>query len=72
MSSDKKRQYRELKRELKKAGNRCARNSFKRTLQKTPEEAHFEDYDTGYNKTKEMNGEFKDTKRYRCIKKESN
>lgn len=51
-----KREYRKLKRTLKKEGNKKARKRFKDSLRDNPTEAHFEDYpDYGNCKTSEMN-----------------
>lgn len=51
-----KREYRELKRTLKKAGNKKLRNHLKENLRKNPEESHWEDMpDYGKCKTKDMN-----------------
>lgn len=58
-----KREYRRLKREIKKAGNRDMRNFFKRQLNKNPEEAHWDEYDYGQKSTKGMNGQDQDSKR---------
>lgn len=44
MGRDRKRQYRELKREVKKRGNRQRRHFFKDQLRDNPEEAHLLDW----------------------------
>ena len=50
-----KREYRHLKRTLKKEGNKKARKKFKEDLRQNPEEAHFEtDLDYGNCKTENM------------------
>lgn len=53
---DNKRELRELKRELKKAGNKNRRNYFKRQLRDNPGEAHWDEYFFEFDSTKEMNG----------------
>ena len=49
-----KREYRQLKRTLKKAGNRKLRRQFKAGLQDHPEEAHWDQPDYGNCKTSDM------------------
>ena len=50
-----KREYRQLKRTLKKEGNKKARKKLKEDLRQHPEEAHFEkDLDYGNCKTEDM------------------
>jgi hypothetical protein len=39
--------YRQLKRDIKRNGNRSRRNFFKRQLRDNPEEAHWYEYDNG-------------------------
>lgn len=58
-----KRAYRQLKRELKRAGNKARRNYLKKQLRENPEEAHWDEFDFGLNSTEEMNGKYPDTKR---------
>lgn len=58
-----KRYYRELKRELKKLGNKHRRSFFKRQLQDHPEEAHWDEYHFGDESTKPLNGMFRDATR---------
>lgn len=55
--------FRQLKREMKKAGNRGRRNYLKRQLRDNPEEAHWAEYDFGSDATEPMNGLYPDTKR---------
>lgn len=51
-----KREYRQLKRKLKKEGNKKARRKLKETLHHNPEEAHFDkESDYGNCETKKMN-----------------
>ena len=50
-----KREYRQLKRTLKKEGNRKARKKLKEDLRQNPEETHFaKDLDYGNCKTENM------------------
>jgi hypothetical protein len=50
-----KREYRHLKRDLKKEGNKKARKRLKQDLRENPEEAHFgQELDYGNCKTKDM------------------
>ncbi len=50
-----KREYRNLKRTLKKAGNKKLRHKFKEGLIHHPDEAHWDEPDYGNCKTEEMN-----------------
>ena len=60
-----KRQLRQLKREIKKAGNRTRRQGLKRSLQENPAEAHFEDESVGRHSTEPLNGQDRDSTRRR-------
>lgn len=60
-----KRFYRQLKRSLKKTGNRNVRNYLKRQLHDNPLEAHWAEYSFGHHSTEGMNGEFHDRTRDR-------
>jgi len=64
MNDDKRRQ-RQLKREIKKAGNRTRRQGLKRSLQDNPAEAHFEDESVGRHSTEPLNGQDRDSTRRR-------
>lgn len=63
--NDDKRQYRELKRDIKKAGNRKLRRSLQRQLAETPTEAHEAEVDHGRLSSASMNGNDKDATRRR-------
>jgi hypothetical protein len=57
MGKDRKRQYRELKREVKKRGNRQRRHFFKDQLRDNPEEAHLMDWNfEGKTRSESLNG----------------
>ncbi len=66
MDQDKRRQ-RQLKREVKKAGNRKLRNHLKRQLAESPEDAahHADDFDYGANSSETLNGMDQDATRKR-------
>jgi hypothetical protein len=64
MNDDKRRQ-RQLKRDVKKAGNRTRRQGLKRTLQQNPAEAHFEDESVGRHSSEALNGQDRDATRRR-------
>jgi len=49
-----KREYRQLKRTLKKEGNKRARKKLKNDLRDNPEEAHWAEVDYGNCKTEDM------------------
>jgi len=51
-----KKMLRELKREIKKIGNRKRRRNFNKGLLNNPEEAHLQEEDLGYNRSDAMNG----------------
>lgn len=53
---DNKRFYRELKRDIKKKGNRKRRNFFKRSLYKNPTESHLDEYFLGKDSSSWLNG----------------
>lgn len=52
---DDKRKLRELKRAVKRRGNKHRRNTLKRQLQQDPEEAHLAEEDLGGKESKAMN-----------------
>jgi hypothetical protein len=54
--SDDKRFYRNLKKEIKKTGNKKARLFFKKCLEEHPEEAQWDEYDYGYDESSALNG----------------
>jgi hypothetical protein len=64
-SDDKKREYRKLKREVKRAGNRKRRQHLKRALKENPEEAAHTEFDFGRNSSETMNGNDRDLTRKR-------
>jgi hypothetical protein len=55
MNDDKRRQ-RQLKRDIKKAGNRKRRQHLKRDLAKDPEEAAHTEFDFGRDSSESLNG----------------
>lgn len=63
--NDDKRKQRQLKRELKKAGNRTRRQRLKRSLTDDPAEAHFADESVGRYSTEPLNGQDGDATRER-------
>jgi hypothetical protein len=58
-----KRRHRELKREIKKAGNRKRRQHLKRQLERNPEEAADTDFDFGRDSSVGLNGNDQDATR---------
>ncbi|MBI3409460.1 MAG: hypothetical protein HY040_14050 [Planctomycetes bacterium] len=52
---DDKRKLRELKRAVKRGGNKHRRNALKRQLRDSPEEAHRAEADFGRNVSKDLN-----------------
>ena len=62
MDQDKRRQ-RELKREIKQAGNRRRRRALSRDLQLNPEEAAHAEFDYGRDSSEPLNGGDRDTTR---------
>jgi len=64
MNDDKRRQ-RQLKRDVKKAGNRTRRQRLKRTLEENPAEVHFEDETFGRHSSEPLNGQDRDPTRKR-------
>jgi hypothetical protein len=60
-----KRFYRELKREIKKAGNRKRRQHLKRELRDNPAEAAHTEFDFGRRSSAAMNGNDRDATRRR-------
>jgi hypothetical protein len=63
--NDDKRQHRQLKRDVKKAGNRKRRLQLKRDLVRNPEEAAHTEVDLGNDTSVPLNGNDRDAKRRR-------
>jgi hypothetical protein len=61
--NDGKRLYRELKRDVKKAGNRKQRRHFDRELARDPANAHEAEFDYGRDSSASMNGNDRDATR---------
>jgi hypothetical protein len=60
-----KRHYRQLKRDVKKAGNRKRRQALKRDLERNPEEAAHTEFDFGRASSADLNGNDHDATRRR-------
>ena len=60
-----KRRYRQLKRDVKRAGNRARRRHLKRELTESPEEAAHSDFDFGRKSSASLNGNDRDATRRR-------
>jgi hypothetical protein len=60
-----KRHYRQLKRDIKRAGNRKRRQHLKRDLHENPEEAAHTEFDFGRNSSAGLNGNDQDRTRRR-------
>lgn len=58
-----KRSYRQLKRDLKRAGNRKRRRQLQRDLQDNPEDATASEFDFGRTSTAGLNGNDRDATR---------
>jgi hypothetical protein len=65
-----KRRYRELKRDLKRAGNRKRRRHLQRQLREQPDEAARVDFDFGRDSTTGLNGNDRDATRRRKTEEE--
>jgi hypothetical protein len=61
--NDDKRRHRQLKRDIKKAGNRVRRQQLKRQLSDNPEDAHLAEPTFGRNSSEPLNGIDRDAKR---------
>jgi hypothetical protein len=61
--NDDKRQHRQLKRDIKKAGNRKRRQQLKRDLARNPEEAAYTEVDLGSDTSAPLNGMDRDATR---------
>jgi hypothetical protein len=56
MTHDDKRRLRQLKRDLKRAGNKRRRQHLKRELRERPEEAPYTEFDFGRDRSAGLNG----------------
>jgi hypothetical protein len=65
MDSREKRQYRKLKRDVKRAGNKRRRQHLKRDLADNPEEAPYSEFDFGSDSSAGLNGLDNDATRRR-------
>jgi len=63
MNHDDKRRLRQLKRNIKKAGNKRRRQHFKRALTDHPEDAHLDEADFGRHSSASFNGMDQDATR---------
>jgi hypothetical protein len=63
--NDDKRRHRQLKRDVKKAGNRKRRQQLKRDLVRNPEEAAFTEVELGSDTSAPLNGIDRDATRRR-------
>jgi hypothetical protein len=61
--NDEKRQHRQLKRDVKKAGNRKRRLQLKRDLARNPEDAAHTEIDLGSDSSAPLNGNDRDATR---------
>lgn len=68
--NDDKRRHRQLKREMKKAGNRKRRRHFERELARDPEHAHEAEFTFGRDSSQPLNGIDRDAKRTRIADEE--
>ena len=71
MDSREKRQYRKLKRDIKRAGNKRRRQHLKRDLAENPEEAPHSEFDFGSDSSAGLNGLDNDATRRRKQKPEA-
>ncbi len=62
--ADDKRFYRELKRKIKRVGNKRRRKAEKRSLEENPTDAHWTEYEFGQNSSKWLNGMDEDKTRH--------
>ena len=62
-----KRRYRQLKRDVKRAGNRARRRHLKRELTESPEEAAHSDFDFGRKSSASLNGNDRVATRRRVV-----
>ncbi len=65
MDQDKKRELRQLKREIKRAGGKRRRSQLKRGLAEHPEEAHVDEPSVGRFRSADYNGIDRDSTRKR-------
>ena len=61
--NDDKARHRQLKRDIKKAGNKRRRLHFKRALHDSPDEAHEAEFDFGRDSSEGLNGMDRDSTR---------
>jgi hypothetical protein len=66
-----KRRYRQLKRDIKQAGNRKRRRQLQRDLERNPEEAAWSEIDLGRDRSAPLNGNDRDATRRRPDDQES-
>jgi hypothetical protein len=59
-----KRRLRQLKRQLKNAGNRTRRRALQRDLDERPEEAHWSEQQLGRHRSRELNGMDRDSTKH--------
>ena len=69
MRHDDKRRQRQLKRDIKQAGNRKRRQHLKRTLRENPEGAAEVEFDYGRDSSTSLNGADRDATRRRAEEK---
>jgi hypothetical protein len=65
-----KRRYRQIKRDVKRAGTRKMRRHLKRDLTEDPEDAAYSEFDYGRNSSASLNGNDQDATRRRDSKDE--
>jgi hypothetical protein len=65
-----KRHYRQLKRDVKRAGTRKMRRHLQRELADNPEEAAHSEFDYGRNRSADLNGNDRDATRRRHAREE--
>jgi hypothetical protein len=58
-----KRKFRQLKRDIKRAGSKHRRREFKRQLRENPDEAHWNEENLGRNRSAELNAYDQDATR---------
>lgn len=68
--NDDKRREREIKRDVKRRGNRNRRRALKRSLETNPDEAQFDSYEFRRDSSAPLNGIGRDTKRARLDEEE--
>ena len=68
--NDDKRRHRELKRDIKRAGNRARRQQLKRSLAEDPTQAHLAEPTFGRHSSEPLNGNDSDATRRRSQEEE--